>query len=76
MAEPPDASPPFRLDRTAFRTFSSFEEENEVVKRERWAMTPQERLATTEMLRSLMYPDARTPPRLQRLFGVAQRRVR
>ena len=73
-AAPPDDAP--RLDRSVVRSFSSFEEADRAVREERWALTPQQRVEHTEWLRSQKYPDARTPPRLQRVFGVAFRPVR
>jgi hypothetical protein len=56
------------IERTELASFRSFEEAEEADRRERWAMSPEERLIALERLRSYMYPDAESPPRLQRVF--------
>lgn len=55
------------------QTFSSFEEADEAERRERWAMTPLERLAIVEKLRSYQYPNG-IAPRLQRVLETVKRK--
>ena len=50
------------------QTFTTFEEADEAERRERWALSPEERLVILEKLRALKYPDGKTAPRLQRVF--------
>lgn len=56
------------IDRGAIQIFDSFEEADEADRRERWAMTPAERLIALELLRSYTYPRGEPAPRLQRIF--------
>ena len=55
----------FRIDRSSFSTFESFEEADDSDKRERWNLTPEERLRILERLRRSQYPDGESAPRLQ-----------
>jgi hypothetical protein len=50
------------------QTFTDLKEADEAAKRERWALTVDERLEILETLRSYHYPDGKTAPRLQRTF--------
>ena len=52
--------------------FDCFERAEEAERQERWAMPPAQRLEILEHLRSLTYPDGKTPPRLQRLLEVVE----
>ena len=56
------------IDRTAVATLDTFEAADRADREERWAMTPQERLAAMELLRRVRYPDGRTAPRLERVL--------
>ena len=55
------------IDRGAIQIFDSFEDADEADRRERWAMTPGERLIALELLRSYHYPSGEIP-RLERIF--------
>ena len=48
--------------------FDTFEDAEKAEREERWKMTPEERMAILEQLRSYKYPDGKTAPRLQRVF--------
>ena len=61
-----------KIDKTEFSTVSSFEEADRADRIERWNLTPEERLEILETLRSYMYPDGKTAPRLQRIFESAE----
>jgi len=56
------------IDRNAVEVFSSFEEADAADRHERWKMSWQERLICLERLRTYMYPDGESPPRLQRVL--------
>ena len=59
--------------RHSMQVFNSFEEAELSERRERWAMSPDQRLEILEQLRSLKYPDGKTAPRLQKFFEVVKR---
>lgn len=60
------------IDRVRFASFDSFLEADEADKRERWALSPIERLELLERLRRQMYPDGETAPRLQRVLEIVE----
>src|SRR5215213_2893714 len=65
-----------RIDRTAFRVFSSFEEA-EAADRAYWhSRTPAERLTAVELMRQSAYGYDPATARLQRVFEVAQLKER
>ena len=53
--------------------FDSHAAADEADRRERWAMTRNERLSAVETLRRYMYPHGKPTPRLQRLFESVER---
>lgn len=57
----------------ALQVFKSFEEAELSERRDRWALSPDQRLEILEKLRSLKYPNGKTAPRLQRVFEVIKR---
>ena len=59
------------IDTSSLVSFASFEEADLADKKERWAMTPGERLLLLERLRQCCYPDGKTAPRLQRILEPA-----
>jgi hypothetical protein len=66
----------FRLDKSAFRVFSSFEEA-EAADRAYWqARTPKERLLAVEFQRQSAYGYNPATARFQRVFEVAQLKQR
>ena len=60
------------IDRSAIRSFDSFEAADLADRHERWKLAPEARLAILEQLRSYQYPDGKTAPRLQRIFNTAE----
>jgi hypothetical protein len=60
------------MDNTTIQTFSSFEDADHADRMERWNLSRDELLMILEQLRSYMYPDGKTPPRLQRFFESSQ----
>ena len=56
----------------SIQIFESFEMADDAERRQRWAMSPIQRLELLESLRSLKYPDGKTPQGLQRFFEVAE----
>ena len=56
--------------------YSSFEEADRADQQQRWSMSPQERLALLEELRSRLYPNRESPPRLQRTVEFVPRERR
>ena len=61
-----------RLDKSAFKIFSSFEEVNREDKEYWHASTPQERLQYMELLRRINHGSA-VIARLQRVLDIAER---
>ena len=62
----------FRLDRTAFKVYSSFEEA-EATDRAYWhSRTPAERLMAVEWMRQSVYGYDPATARLQRVFEIVQ----
>jgi hypothetical protein len=63
-----------KIDKTAFRVFSSFAEADADEKHEYLSQTPAERLLALELMRQSVYGyDDPATPRLQRVFEIAQR---
>lgn len=60
------------IDRTALQSFSSFAEAEESSVNELWELTPMERLAALEMLRSFVYEGSESPPRIQRVLETVE----
>ena len=58
---------------STFQVFDSFEAAEEAERRERWGLTPAQRLEILERLRAQQYPDGETAPRLQRLLEIVKR---
>lgn len=56
------------IDRTSFETFTTFAAADEAARRERWAMSADERLDALEQLRCYQYEDGEASPRLQRIL--------
>jgi hypothetical protein len=61
-----------KIDRTAFKVFSSFEEAEAETKAYWHSRTPEERLRHTELLRRINY-GYRATARLQRVLEITQR---
>lgn len=51
------------------QTFTSFSDADEADRKERWAMSIEERMILLETLRSYMYPHGKPTPRLQRVLS-------
>ncbi len=56
----------------SIQVFDSFEAAEEAERRERWALTPTQRLEILERLRAQQYSDGETAPRLQRLLEIVR----
>ena len=61
-----------RIDRTAFKVFSSFEEAEEADRVYWHSRTPAERMIAVELMRQSAYRYDPATARLQRVFEVAQ----
>lgn len=61
-----------RLDKTAFKVFSSFEEADAADRAYWHSRTPEERLLALELMRQSAYGYNATTARLQRVFEIVE----